>query len=83
MRGTIKEMEEVNFLATGQSDGNGFIWRAKTLESLVLTSQQKHSEALQLLQETLARQKQYFGSPTHASIEHTLGQLAQTAVKLN
>lgn len=32
----IQHMEEVNFCATGQDEGNGFIWRAIVLKSMIL-----------------------------------------------
>ena len=69
-------------VTTGNATGNAFVWRASTLVCLMLNQQGKYHESLTRLEDILQKQKRYFGLEIHASYEYTLGQLAQTAIRI-
>lgn len=76
-------MDLISMETTGQARGNAFVWRAKTLLCLMLNQSNRQAEAISILDDVLAKQKEYFGMKYHPSFEYTLGQIANASAKTN
>ena len=81
----MKELDLLIMLATGQSNGNAFVWRAAILIALMLAQSGKQLEAVSKLEDVKAKQKAYLGpkATSHPTLEYTVGQIANAAAKIN